>query len=313
MKRRAFVSLTGAWVAAALVPRSQALVPRPSKFVERWSWVMGQPVHIMLFAESGDAGLEACAGALAELRRVEARLSLFDDASDLCELNRRAGRGSMRVDDDLRDVLDAAEAFRVQTAGAFDPAVEPLMRMWGFHRPRRSLPTEAEIASARAAVAAAVVRLDGSVATLPSTLTQLDFGGIAVGYGIDRAIAVLRAQGIRRAFVDVSGDCYGLGAPPGEPEGWRVDIAGSPGRVMVRDAGLATSANSVSVIRLGRQVLGHVMDPGTGRPVPDRVQMTVLARTAIAADALSTGALVLGHGPGGIRTLVSSTVHPFRS
>jgi FAD:protein FMN transferase len=304
--------MAGASVMTALIPRPWSRVPSPSKFVERWSWVMGQPVHIMLFAESEDAGLEACARALAELRRVETRLSLFDDASDLCELNRRAGRGSMRVDDDLRDVLRAAEAFGVQTAGAFDPAVEPLMRTWGFHRPRRSLPTEAEIASARAAVAA-VVRLDGSVATLPSTLTQLDFGGIAVGYGIDRAIAVLRAQGIQRAFVDVSGDCYGLGAPPGEPEGWRVDIAGSPEQVLVRDAGLATSANSVSVIRLGRQVLGHVMDPGTGHPVPDRVQMTVLAGTAIAADALSTGALVAGHAPAGIRTIVTSTVHPFRS
>jgi len=305
--------MTGAWVAAALVPRPQALAPSPLTFVERWSWVMGQPVHIMVFAESEDAGLEACAQALAELRRVEARLSLFDDASDLCELNRRAGRGSMRVDDDLRDVLRAAEAFRIQTAGAFDPAVEPLMRTWGFHRPRRSPPTAAEIASARAAVAAGVVRLDGSVVTLPSAVTQLDFGGIAVGYGIDRAIAVLRAQGIRRAFVDISGDCYGLGAPPDEPGGWRVAIAGSDERVMVRDAGLSTSANSVSVIRLGRLVVGHVMDPGTGWPVPDRVQMTVLARTAIAADALSTGALVAGHAPAGIRTIVSSTVHPFHS
>ena len=305
--------MTGAWVAAAFVPRPLALVPSPSKFVERWSWVMGQPVHVMVFADSEDLGLEACARALAELRRVEARLSLFDDASDLCELNRRAGRGSMRVDDDLRAVLQAAEAFRVQTAGAFDPAVEPLMRTWGFHRPRASLPTEAEIGSARAAVAAAVVRLDGAVVTLPSTLTQVDLGGIAVGYGIDRAIAVLRAHGIHRGFVDVSGDCYGLGAPPGEPEGWRVDIAGSPEQVLVRDAGLATSANSVSVIRLGRQVLGHVMDPGTGRPVPDRVQMTVLAPTAIAADALSTGALVAGHAPPGVRAIASSTVHPFHS
>lgn len=311
MKRREFVSIAGTWIAGTLVPRPWAPTPGP-KFVERWSWVMGQPVHVMVFAESEDAGLEACARALAELRRVEARLSLFDDASDLRELNRHAGRRPMRIDHDLEDVLTAAGDFRAQTAGAFDVAVEPLMRVWGFHRPRRSAPSEAEIAEARAAVAAAVVQVRGDVATLPSTHTQLDFGGIGVGYGIDRCIAVLRKLGIRRAFVDVSGDCYGLGAPPGEP-GWRVEIAGSSQTVTVRDAGLATSANSVSVIRLGRQVLGHVMDPGTGRPVPDRVQMTVLAPTAIGADALSTGTLVAGHGLPGVRTIVTSTVHPFRS
>jgi thiamine biosynthesis lipoprotein len=260
---------------------------------------MGQPVHIMVFAESEDAGLEACARALAELRRVEDRLSLFNDASDLCELNRRAGLRAMRVDHDLRDIVSTAERFRAQTAGAFDPAVEPLMRTWGFHRPRGTAPSEAEIADARAAVAAAVVRLDGDVVSLPSAHTQLDLGGIGVGYGIDRSIAVLRSLGIQRALVDVSGDCYGLGAPPGEPEGWRVDIAGTSQTVRLRDAGLATSANSASVIRWGSQVIGHVMDPASGRPADGRRQMTVVARTAIAADALSTAALVAGRAPGG--------------
>ncbi len=284
MKRREFVATAmGIWVPLRF---------RTERFVERWSWAMGQAVHVMVFADSEDAGQEACAGALAELRRVEARLSLFDDASDLCELNRHAGRRPMRADRDLRDILGAAEAFRNATARAFDPAVEPLMRAWGFHRPRRALPTDAEIAEARAAVAAAVVRLDGDLVSLPSSHTQLDFGGIGVGYGIDRAVRVLRSLGIRRAFVDVSGDCYGLGAPPGEPEGWRVDIAGTSQTARLRDAGLATSSNAVSVIRLGGQVLGHVMDPATGRPASGRRQMTVVARTAIAADARSTAALV---------------------
>jgi thiamine biosynthesis lipoprotein len=106
-------------------------------------------------------------------------------------------------------------------------------------------------------------------------------------------------MGIQRAFVDVSGDCYGLGTPPGEPEGWRVDIAGTSETVRLRDEALATSANSASVIRLGRQVIGHVMDPATGRPAVGRRQMTVVARTATAADALSTGALVAGRAPAG--------------
>jgi thiamine biosynthesis lipoprotein len=289
--------MSGAWLAGFLLPAPRSLLRE--HFVERWSWAMGQPVHVMVFAQSEDAGLAACAQALAELRRVEARLSLFDDASDLCELNRHAGRRSMRVDHDLRDILSAAERFRAQTAGAFDPAVEPLMRTWGFHRPRRTAPTAAEIAEARAAVAAAVVRLAGDVVSLPSAHTQLDLGGIGVGYGIDRSIAVLRTMGIQRAFVDVSGDCYGLGTPPGEPEGWRVDIAGTSETVRLRDEALATSANSASVIRLGRQVIGHVMDPATGRPAVGRRQMTVVARTATAADALSTGALVAGRAPAG--------------
>ena len=265
----------------AFTPISRLPIP-DSTFVERWSWAMGQAVHIMLFAQSQDAGLEACAAALAELRRVEARLSLFDDASDLSELNRTH---ALRAGDDLRVVLEGAEYFRKASGGAFNVGIEPLMRAWGFHRPHRTPPTAAEIAEAREAVAAAVVTIEGDVVRLPSAHTQLDFGGIGVGYGIDRAVAVLRAHGVKRAFLDVSGDCYGLGAPPGEPKGWRVDIAGTSKSLRLRDGALATSANSV---------VRHVMDPETGYPVDSRRQVTITAPTAMAADALSTAALIRG-------------------
>jgi thiamine biosynthesis lipoprotein len=260
---------------------------------------MGQSVHVMLFAGSEQQGLDACAAALAELRRVESRLSLFEDASDLCELNRHAGRGSMQMDDDLRTILERAAALRRLTAGAFDVAVEPLMRAWGFREPRRSSPSAAELAEARDAVATAEVRLDGRAVRLPNAHTQLDCGGIGVGYGIDRALAVLRARAIRRAFVDVSGDCAAIGAPPGEA-GWLVEIAdpvhsgGIVAATRLRDAALATSANSVRA---------HVLNPSTGWPVDAQRQATVVAAEAVAADALSTAMLVSGQrgGPGVLR------------
>src|SRR2546430_16579080 len=77
---------------------------RNDVFVERWSWAMGQVVHVMLFAGSERAGLDACAAALAELRRVGNRLTLLDAAPDPCEPNRRPGRTIMRADADLRAV-----------------------------------------------------------------------------------------------------------------------------------------------------------------------------------------------------------------
>src|SRR5207237_2180537 len=233
---------------AVFLPRRPA---RGDVFVERWSWAMGQAVHVMVYAESEQAGLDACAAALGELRRVEARLTLFDDASDLCELNRTAGRGALRVDRDLGAVLALAARFKRATGGAFNVAVEPLMRAWGFHRPRAGAPTPSELAEAREAVATAVVQLAGDVVRLPSAHTQLDFGSIGVGYGIDCAHAVLRARGIGRAFLDVSGDVAASGAPPGG-SGWVVGIAdpdrpsGTRAAVRIRGAGTAHAANSGS-------------------------------------------------------------------
>jgi FAD:protein FMN transferase len=306
MKRRDFLGTLGLALAGSAWPRGLVGSAAPARwvrslagdvFVERWSWAMGQPVHLQLFAGSEAAGHEVAQAALAELRRVERALSRFDDASDLSELNRAAGRGPRAIGPDLAAVLEAAEGFRSSTRGAFDPAVEPLMRAWGFHATRTRPPSAAELAEATEAVHAARVSLRGRRAALGSASTQLDLGGIGVGYGLDRMALVLRRAGIQRAFLDVSGDCLAIGAPPGET-GWLVEIAdpAKPGavsaRTRLRDSALATSANTVSLIRWGRAVRGHVMNPATGYPASALVQATVLARTGLEADALSTAVLV---------------------
>ena len=298
MRRRDFL---GALAVGLLGPTVQLppLCRRQECLVERWSWAMGQTVHLQLFAESEAAGYAAAQAALSELRRVEQRLSLFDDTSELCELNRRAGRASLTADSDLSTVLTAALRFQGVSGGAFNPAIEPLMRAWGFHRARTAEPSAVEIAEARQAALAARIVIHGPTLALPSGETQLDLGGIGVGYGLDRMASVLRRMGIERAFLDVSGDCLALGAPPGEA-GWLVDIADPrrPGQTIastrLRDMALATSSNTVSVVRYGRAVRGHVINPETGWPADGVTQVSVVARTGIEADALSTAMLVSG-------------------
>lgn len=307
MKRRDFVSTLGAGLTGAFMPALPSLQPlarlKRERFVERWSWAMGQAVHLMVYAESEDHGLDACAKTLMYLRTIEARLSLFDDASELCELNRRAGKRPLRVSNQMKVAVSAADGYRQFTHGAFNAAVEPLMRVWGFHRARSTVPSPTEIAAARKSVATATVRYDSHTVSLPNSHTRLDFGGIGVGLGIYGMCDMMRRAGIRRAFIDVSGDCFGLGAPPHEPAGWPVLIAGSDQVVRLQNQALATSSNMTSVIELGQRVLGHIMDPDRGIPVDTRRQVTVVASNPIEADALSTASLVSGkahHSPSAV-------------
>ncbi len=274
---------------------------REPRFVERWSWAMGQPVHVQAYVPDEDHGLEAIAAALRELREVESQLSLFDDASDLSELNRCAGTGPVRVGYHLRAALGVAIRVRDRTGGAFDPAVEPLLRAWGFRSPRAAPPDAATLADARAAVRAAVVRFDRAGVTLAGSASRLDLGGIGVGYGLDRIGSVLRSRGVTSALLDMSGDLLALGAPPGEA-GWRVALVEPDGTrhargavVTLRDNALATSANTVEVVRYGALAVGHVLDPRRGDAAHALRQVAVVARSAVMADALSTAALVGGH------------------
>lgn len=270
---------------------------------------MGQPVHITLYAASEQQGLDAAALALAELRRVEGAISLFDGASDLVALNDRAGTGPLRVGPDLRSVLTRSEALRRRTAGAFNAAVEPLMRAWGFHLPRSSLPSTAELAAARSAVRKATVRIDARGVTLGHRDTRLDLGGIGVGYGLDCAAAVLRSASISRALIDISGDLIAIGSPPGE-RGWQVEIAPTPGAtstpiVTIVDAALATSSNRQSVVCYDGFVTGHIFDPALGRAARALTQVSVVATSGTEADALSTAMIVSGRRVAGVREVVA--------
>jgi len=97
-----------------------------------------------------------------------------------------------------------------------------------------------------------------------------------------------------------------IGAPPGEP-GWLVEIADPDRRggravaaTRLRDAALATAANTESIVRYGSLVAGHVMDPATGWPARALRQASVVTRSAAAADVLSTAMLVTGRRPAGV-------------
>lgn len=311
MNRRTFLGVVG----GALVPwpggnGRLVLAHGPvdgETLVERWSWIMGQTAHLQVYARSEEAGYEVLRLVLEEFRRIEDRLSTFDPASDLAELNRRAGLGPMVVGEDLRTVLLAAERFRRLTGGGFDPAVEPLMRAWGFREARSAPPSAAELAEARSALRRAVIDIGTETVRLPDPDTRLDLGGIAVGYALDRGAALLRRAGVRRALIDLSGDCLALGAPPGL-SGWRIGIANPDGdiltTVLVADACLATSANTTSVVRYPGVRCGHVLDPVTGLAASALRQVSIVAPSGLAADALSTAMLVSGRRPPGVTEVI---------
>jgi len=142
---------------------------------------------------SEQEGLDACA------RRWPsygggARLTLFDGASDLCELNRHRGGKPMRVDEDPAHT-GSAGAFKRAT-GCVDVAVEPLMRVWDFTSLGRRTDGP-ELPSPRGRPAA-VVELDGERGPMPECHTQLDFGGWA-SLRIDGRWRA-HARGLRRAL-----------------------------------------------------------------------------------------------------------------
>ncbi len=262
------------------------------------------------------ADLPAAKAAVAEVfSRVEREMSLFRAGSDVSRLNAAAGAGAVAVGAGTAAVLDYALRVARESGGAFDPAVGPLMRLWGFRdvAPPAATPSPGEIAAALAlsgwtnvwlAPAAAGEETREAALRLPGA--SLDLGGIAKGHAVDLAWERLRQAGHDDFLVNLGGNMRGRGNPAPRRRGWRVavqdpfDRRSWAGTLTLRDGeAVATSGGYERFVTIGARRVPHILDPRTGRPPAAGVaSVSVLAPSAMEADALSTALFVLGPAEG---------------
>jgi thiamine biosynthesis lipoprotein len=130
---------------------------------------------------------------------------------------------------------------------------------------------------------------------------RIDPSGFVKGWAVDRAVALLEAQGARNLCVNAGGDVCVRGEPA-RGSAWRVGIR-HPGRadrvaavLRLNDAAVATSAT----YERGE----HIIDPRTGRPPAGVRSVSVLGRELGRADAYATAAFAMGQeGPEWTATL----------
>lgn len=261
---------------------------------------MGGILSISLCERDRERCRTAAEMAFQEVERLERMLTLFDPESTLCRMNRLAAERQVRVEPEMGELI--AESLRCSrmTGGAFDITVNPLMRIWGF-RGRVKRPSREEIEHAREVVGFEKLRCDPDLSAISYLRkgVEIDFGGIGKGFAVDRAVRVLVSNRIEQALVTFGSVSYAMGSPPGKP-GWAfavqdpLDPRRSLGSIRIRDRAISSSGDTHQVLRLGDEIVPHVIDPRTGYPALEIRGATVIHPSATTADALSTGLMVLG-------------------
>ena len=241
-------------------------------------------------------GVDAACAALDEVERLEAKLSVFREESELARLNRELSDRFTAVDPEVYRLLRWAARLSAATGGAFDPAGGALVRLWRG----RQVPSDAAVTAALATSGAQHLEFDDQAAAIRASRPGIEFnlGAIGKGFAIGRG---LHRMAVRCALMQGGqSSIKGTGSPAGSRRGWAVDLADPlrPGRsfarVWLRDRALGTSAADHQFFTEGGRRYGHILDPRTGRPARQVVSATAIAASATEADALSTAFFVMG-------------------
>ena len=286
-------------VAALLLTLALLLViDGGARWIDRRAYLLGTLVEI----QATDDG--AITAAFQEIARVE-RLAAKGGEGELARVNREAHERPVEVSDELFALLKEALKYRELTSGKFDISLGKLIDLWGFGEggPVPSqVPSAEEIAGLLPDREVALDEVDRTVRLGPNA--ALDLGGIAKGYAVDRAIQVLKDHGVKAALIDAGGEIRVLGGKPGRL------FSRSPFRIAIQhprdeskilgivklegDRAIATSGDYERYFIEDGIRYHHILDPATGRPARGCISVTIIAPTALAADALASGVFVLG-------------------
>lgn len=309
--RRDFLTLgVGAFVIASL-PR--AMHPE-RRLVRRRAPVMGTVADIAVVHRDARYAHGAIGAALQALRDVDRTMSRFRDTSDVGRANRWAAERPVNVGEATAEVLREAVRWADASDGAFDPCLAHAVALWDVDR-RKAPPAASEVRrfadrrlyrfleiGRREAAGHAVVFRDRDLA--------IDLGGIAKGYGVDRAVDALREWGIRGALVNVGGDLFALGRSP-DGDRWEVGVRSWRDRervvetLRVENRAIATSGDYEQFFEHEGRRYHHLLDPGTGAPRrTTHHSVTVSADTCMTADVAGTA--VFGCAMDRARELIAS-------
>ena len=249
--------------------------------------LMGTLVTIHVVRSGADAALER---AFQWFREIEARCTRFDEQSELMRLTAQAGV-PVHASAILFQAVQFALLVAEETGGAFDPTVGYRMEQRGFNREHRSGEIVRSAIAPEDDVSYRDIELDADrgTITLLRPLT-LDLGAVAKGLAVDTAARELSS--FQDFAIDAGGDLYLAGLnPAGAP--WSVGIR-HPRRDHELIETLRVTNQAVCTSGDYERGADHILDPRSGESHHSVASATVVASSAMLADALATAAFVLG-------------------
>ena len=257
---------------------------------------LGVQVKIVLYAEKEAIAASAATAAYAKITTLEDIFSTYRIDSEISRLTKAPAYEPLLVSNHLFTVIDFAQSLSKKSNGAFDITLGPYISLWKEARNNKQLPNMIKLEAATDKVGWHLIETNDSnqSVTLNQKGMQLDMGGIAKGYILDRALEALNEQGIESALIEAGGDIVVSGPPP-DSSGWKIEVPGAqPTNELTLKASnltyaaISTSGDTEQYVEIHGKRYSHVIDPTTGLGSTQRNLVTVIAPNGMMSDSYAT-------------------------
>jgi thiamine biosynthesis lipoprotein len=245
---------------------------------------------------------KAITAALDEIARLEDVLSEWRPGTEISRINDAAGTPSaIAIGPDTFENMRVGMEISELSGGAFDLSWAAMRGLYRFDREAKpSLPDAKLVKEKRALVSYKNIVFDPVARTvrLKKKGMALGTGGIAKGYALDRAAAIVEQAGFSNYLMFAGGQVQVHGSREGRA--WRVGIKHPRhlerhiGAFEVHDASIATAGDYEHAYVIDGRRMHHIIDPKTGYPATASASVTLIARTGIYADGLDNACFIVG-------------------
>lgn len=302
-KRRSFLKLSGVLglgvATAAILPAEKAeamLFGRKEFKVTKTKLAMGTFVAITAIHPSRDEAEMAIGLAFEEIDRLSGLLTHYDPASPVGSFNTTGKIADFP--EEMGELIARSMYYHQRTGGAFDITVKPLIDLYKNSASAGRKPSEAEVTRTLSLVGSNKLAYRNGVLQFDADHMAITLDGIAKGYIVDKASAVLNTNRVGNHLINAGGDIRTSGlAAQGKP--WTVAIQDPekkkeyPDIVSMGDGAIATSG-SYEIFYDKEKVFHHIVDGRNGLSPQLASSVTVIAPTVMDADAMATTVFVMG-------------------
>jgi len=263
------------------------------KTIKRTKILLGTVVEILVRDSEDQKAEDAITKAFAEVKRIDDLFTTYNEASSVWKINNSTDT-IIFIDSEIYNLMVLCDSITKLSSGSFDVSLDNLTKAWGFYTDDPQLPTKAEIDYALLNSGWQNIILLGDNKTIKKGKVEFNFGAVAKGYAVDKAINVLKKLGINEALINAGGEIsvIGNGSIVGvqHPRETNSIIK----KIKLDGFTVATSGDYEQYFAVDGNRYHHMLDPKTGYPSKGLQSVTIIHKSNILADALATAVFVMG-------------------